>query len=157
MLSSATLSTTNFLSNDLFHLNFSPQLQSTNIIIKFDTKDLNTKNIPKTLEFLKLYLPNIAGAKCYNPENLPFMQEAAQTEIGHLFEHILLEYLSDESISIYKNRLLFSGVTTWNWKKEEKGVFRINITVGEKDKEIFINALEKSAILLKKILVSNSN
>ncbi len=155
MLSPALPSTLNSLQDDLFSLNYLPKTSGTDIVIRFNTKDFNTKNIPQTLGILKLHLPSIFFSKCYNPDNLPFTAEAAQTELGHLFEHILLEYLSDESISIYKDRLIFSGVTTWDWTKEEKGVFRINIAVGQNDKDIFLNALEKSVTLLKKILTSN--
>lgn len=149
------LSSDNLLQDELFFLSYTPQYLDTKIFIKFNTGQLNTRNIPQTLEFLKAYLPSIFFSKCYNPENFTFAREVLQTEIGHLFEHILLEYLSNESINIYKNRLIFSGVTTWDWKKDEKGVFRINITAGENDNGIFLNALEKSVVLLKKILTSN--
>lgn len=155
MLSSALIPTTYSLQDELFSLKYHPKISNTNIVIRFNTKDFNTKNIPQTLNLLRIDLPSILFSKCYNPDNLPFTQEAAQTELGHLFEHILLEYLSNESISVYKNRLVFSGVTTWDWTKEEKGIFRINITVGQKDRDIFLNALEKSVILLKRILTSN--
>lgn len=155
MLSSALIPTTHSLQDELFSLKYHPKISNTNIVIRFNTKDFNTKNIPQTLNLLRIDLPSIFFSKCYNPDNLTFTQEAAQTQLGHLFEHILLEYLSNESISIYKDRLVFSGVTTWDWTKEEKGVFRINITVGQKDRDIFLNALEKSTILLKKILTSN--
>lgn len=145
----------NFYDYNFFYLNYYHESDKTKILAKFEAPHLNTKNIPQTLKLLKRYLPSILYSRCYNPENLTFKKEVIQTEIGHLLEHIILEYLAEESFSKYKIRQIFKGITTWNWDKEEKGIFRIEITASTKDIDIFLNSLKKSTLLLEKILLSN--
>lgn len=144
----------NLLTNDFFSLQIKPKNSNTRIAMKLHMQDFTTKSFPRTLEILKKNLPSIFYSKCYNPNNFPFIKEATETEIAHLFEHILLENMSNESLSLYKSRLIFKGTTYWNWHKEEKGTFWIDLNIGSKDINIFINALEKSILLVKEIIES---
>lgn len=153
-MSSSSLIPFDLLNNNLFSLQLAPGNQDTEITMSLKTSEVTTSDLPETVSLLENHLPSIFYSKCYNPENLPFAIEVMQTEVGHLFEHILLEYLSEESIAIYRNRVIFKGETTWNWQKENRGIFRINLSVGGKDINIFVNALEKSILLLNEILKS---
>lgn len=111
-----------------------------------------TAIFPSTKKILEKLLPSILLSTCFNEEDLPFNQEVENTEIGHLFEHILLEYLCLEKLSYGYKEAVFSGRTNWNWQKDEEGTFHIIIDSGHSDAIFFPHAIEKSAILLRGIL-----
>lgn len=99
-------------------------------------------------------MPSIFNSRCFNEEYLPFCQEVRHTEIGHLFEHILLEYLSQIKFEQDRQKVIYSGTTAWDWEKYGAGVFLIKIDAGQKDVKIVKIALEKSVYLLSKIMDS---
>lgn len=138
--------------SDLFSLNINISSLKTFITMRLFTDFVNTSEIPATFAILERNLPSILKAKCYNYENLPFFKEVRQTEIGHLYEHILLEYLCKHKISKGVSSAEFSGVTNWNWKKDPRGTFHIKINAGFSLKDIIIPSLEKSTFLIKQII-----
>lgn len=138
--------------DDLFSLLVEHHVQNTRITMKLFTPTVNTRDIPWTYPFLKKHLPSILNAKCFNEENLPFSIEVRKTEIGHLFEHILLEHLCQEKLLKGYNRAMFSGNTKWNWKRDPWGMFHIYINMHASDIDIFPPALEKSMALLTMII-----
>lgn len=113
---------------------------------------VNTCELPHTFHFLYKSLPSILKSQCYNPDNLPFHKEVQQTEIGHLFEHILLEYLCLIKLELGYQKASFRGRTDWNWKKDPKGTFHIFITINSKDLLFLPQALDKSILLLKSLM-----
>lgn len=137
---------------DLFTLGIKQNTYYTKITMRLFTSIVNTKDIPYTLPTLKKILPSILRAECFNDKKLPFFKEVRKTEIGHLFEHILLEYLCISKISLGIQSACFEGHTHWNWEVEPKGTFHIYINTGYKDGEIFFGALKKSVELLSIIL-----
>ena len=118
---------------------------------------IHTSYLPQTHYILKSNLPQVLQSLCFNDSNLPFDLEVKDTEIGHLFEHVLLEYLCDLKIKNGHKEASFKGVTNWNWKIDAKGTFHIQIQIQPYDIEYFQEALEKSVALLNKILLSNSS
>lgn len=116
---------------------------------------LTTKAIPQTLSILKRRLPTIFLSKCFNDNKYSFLREAKNTEIAHLFEHILLEYLGILKRGNGRVRYVHNGVTWWNWVEEARGVFHISIDVGEGDKMYFEIALQKSLDLLSEMIDSS--
>jgi hypothetical protein len=78
------------------------------------------------------------------------------TEIGHLFEHILLEYLCLAKLDSGEKSAEFCGCTTWNWKREPKGMFHIEITKTQGDSLYFARAYQQSVQLLS-LITSTSN
>lgn len=138
--------------DDLFSLMVEHHTQTTRITMKLFTPTVNTRDIPWTYPFLKKHLPGILSAKCFNEENLPFSIEVRKTEIGHLFEHMLLEYLCQEKLLKGHNRAMFSGNTKWNWKRDPWGMFHIYINLHASDTDIFPAALKKSIALLTMII-----
>jgi hypothetical protein len=139
--------------DDLFSLSIEHHLQSTQIIMKLLIPTVNTKDIPWTYLSLQKNLPSILTSTCFNEEKLPFAIEVRQTEIGHLFEHILLEFLCQEKLLKGNcNEAIFSGNTKWNWERDPWGMFHIYIKIHRSDNDIFPRALEKSVGLLKKII-----
>lgn len=113
---------------------------------------LSTDNLPSTFKILNRDLPSIFTSKCFNEKNLPFTKEVLNTELGHLFEHILLEYLTILTRTHFKKNVSYSGKTSWNWVREELGLFHIKIDSGAKESSIFNEALALSSHLLEKII-----
>jgi hypothetical protein len=98
-------------------------------------------------ELLRL-LPNLLkNVKCYNGHNHHFATEMLATELGHLFEHIWLEVLCCEKIK-NASSAHYSGETSWNWKKEPRGLFHITLRAGTADREL----IEQAATISKRIL-----
>jgi hypothetical protein len=121
------------------------------------TAIINTRDIPDTIKLLEEHLPSIFLSKCFNEGNLPFVKEAEQTEIGHLFEHILLEYLCALKKERGVAKHVHNGVTHWNWEEDAWGVFHITVDSGNSDKEIFEEAVNLSIQLILTIFNSANN
>lgn len=116
---------------------------------------VNTKQIPNTFLILSKMLPTVLKSKCFNNQNKPFFEEVVETEMGHLFEHILLDYFCQYKIMNGCKKVVIGGVTDWNWKKDPIGTFRITINSGKNDISTFVNAFHKSTELFSIILNQN--
>lgn len=136
----------------LFSLEVMQKTTSTKIIMQSHHKHVNTGYIPFVDEILEKHLPTVLLTQCFNDENLPFAMEVKSTEIGHLFEHILLEYLCQIKIAKGAQSAVFSGKTSWNWLKDPRGKFHIRLTCGSRDADILPLALEKTIHLMKIVL-----
>lgn len=137
---------------DYFSLMLRHSKGKTTITMQLLTATVNTIELPSTRKILKETLPHILRSKCFNDEQLPFSVEVAQTEIGHLFEHILLEYLCYLKLAKGSRDVVFSGTTDWNWYRDPKGMFHICINSGLSNMDIFPEALERSITLLDRII-----
>ena len=116
---------------------------------------VNTNTLPKTHKILKKMLPSVLITECFNEQNIPFIEEVKHTEIGHLFEHILLENLCMLKIADGKSSATFRGRTHWNWKKDKKGIFHIIVSAGKKDAHLLPDALDQTIQLTNHILESD--
>jgi hypothetical protein len=116
---------------------------------------VNTADIPYAFDILKNFLPSVLTTECFNDERLPFSQEVRRTEIGHLFEHILLEYMCQLKIAKGHKSAVYAGRTSWNWERDPRGIFHIHINCKLKDADILPFALNKSIALMKIILQNN--
>src|SRR6185369_7243422 len=126
------------LNNKLYSLQVNQSPFKTNIQMNLRTDFYHTGNLPSTLSQLKQALPGVLKSKCFNEGNLPFSKEVLNTEIGHLFEHILLEYLCSVKISQGAKRAVFKGVTTWDWKKDVKGTYHITLYISPRDSKFLL-------------------
>lgn len=114
---------------------------------------VNTREIPTTYLTLKKLLPNIFLSECFNDGKLPFKKEVRETELGHLFEHILLEELCRIKALKGFKKVVFSGVTRWNWIQDEFGTFHIEVDAGFNDFDVMEKAIESSLVVFNEILV----
>lgn len=137
---------------NLFTLAVTQQSTSVKIMMQTLNSHTNTSKIPFIVDVLQKHLPNVLLTKCYNDTDLPFPVEVKNTETGHLFEHILLEYLCQLKIAKGYNEASFAGRTKWNWIKEPKGRFHIHLNCNAKDADILQPAVEKTIALMKIIL-----
>ncbi len=132
-------------------LNSSPSTISITLTLPGD--EMTTQHMPYVGNILKKELPTILKSKCFNENNIPFYKEVLSTELGHLFEHILLEYLCIAKINTGFQEAIFSGMTRWDWNKDPYGTFRIEISLTEEDKVFLSTALNKAMMLFEKILL----
>lgn len=114
---------------------------------------INTRELPHTFAILKRELPSILNTTCFNEFNIPFREEVKHTEMGHLFEHILLEYLCLNKLADGHNRAVYNGNTSWNWVKEKRGLFHIVVDVPASDKKYLEAALHQTHTLMSKLLL----
>lgn len=143
------------VSSPFYNLAVKNSAYGTQIKMTLTTDYFHTNYLPKTSRLLERLLPEVLETKCFNDMNLPFNEEVKNTEIGHLFEHILLEYLCQVKIGDGYQRASFKGLTNWNWKKDPRGTFHITIETKPKDIIYLQYALEKSIELLNRILERN--
>jgi len=118
---------------------------------------LTTKEFTHTSTVLKDTLPSIFASKCFNDLGFTFEKEVQATEIGHLFEHIILEYLCLSKIDSGYKEALYIGKTRWNWIKEPTGLFHITLNVPQEEKKLLYVSLSKGIVLLRKIMLSHSH
>src|SRR5690554_307945 len=52
-----------------------------------------TAAFPHVVSILDQHIPSIFTGTCFNERNVPFREEVIDTELGHLFEHLVIEYL----------------------------------------------------------------
>lgn len=131
-------------------VDFSPAISFLDITISPDF--LYTTTLPRTAEVLEALEPRVLESKCFNYRRVPFSEEVKKTEIAHLFEHIVLEYLCQESLATGPKRVHFSGLTSWNWHRESRGVFHIKINGTKIENNVFSQALSRSIALFDTIL-----
>lgn len=137
---------------DAFSLNIQHKSRSARIKMMMLKDPINTSEIPHTYYILKKLLPNVLTTECFNDQNLPFSQEVKNTEIGHLFEHILLEYMCQLKITRGCRSAVFEGRTRWNWERDPRGLFHISVNCSIRDHVILKDALNMSIALMRIIL-----
>lgn len=113
-----------------------------------------TDDLPDTFSILETNMPSVLQTKCFNDWDLPFVEEVKATSMGHLFEHIALDYLCVEKISGGSKSAKFSGHTIWNWDKYPEGSFLICLEVKPDDQRFLLSALPKTINLTETILRS---
>jgi hypothetical protein len=146
-----------FMIEDLFSLEIKQNRKNTIIAMQLHTPVVNTVDIPQTYELLEKFLPKIFHSECFNDANLPFAYEVRQTEIGHLFEHILLEYLCQIKLTTGCRNATYNGRTFWNWVKNPMGSFAIVIDAGPNDARILPIALNETIQLVSMIMRSQQD
>jgi len=144
-----------YVVDNLFSLMITQRKASARITMQLFYNQVNTHDIPSIVELLAQHLPNVLFTQCFNDEGYPFNVEVKNTEIGHLFEHILLEYLCQLKIAKGHTNASFSGRTKWNWIRDPRGKFHIQLTCGAKDSDILPEAIEKTVSLMKIILANH--
>lgn len=113
-----------------------------------------TDDLPATFGILETALPTVLETKCYNDHDLPFVEEVKATTMGHLFEHIALDYLCIDKVCAGSPGATFSGHTKWNWEKFPEGSFLVCIEMTPDDQKYLLSALPKTINLTEQILRS---
>lgn len=101
----------------------------------------STKQLTHTTRLLKKLVPSVLKTRCFNEKKLSFRKEVKNTQLGHLFEHILLDRLCEVKKKHGFKKVVHSGHTTWNWKEDERGTFHLFINTTQNDRAYFRLAL----------------
>ncbi|HRN70375.1 MAG TPA: hypothetical protein PLS49_04260 [Candidatus Woesebacteria bacterium] len=139
-----------------YRLTLKEKKASAEIIMQMSTPILNTLQLPETYSILEQSLPGVINSACFNEKNLPFAEELKQTEIGHLFEHIILQILLEKRIALGHTNFAINGRTSWNTKKQLH-IFKITIEIEKDLNNIFKAAVNEASILLNNILNTYQN
>lgn len=146
------MSKKNLYRSHYFSLDINQKNNNTTLRMKMGVPLVNTRSIPHTFSFLKSHAPSVLATRCFNDLNLAFDEEVKATELGHLFEHILLEQLCVLKISAGFANAVFNGRTYWNWERDPTGVFHIVIDIGKKEIALLLTALQNTIQLFESLL-----
>ena len=89
-----------------------------------DPDRFHTSQVPHLPRMLFRLFPRLAHHKCDNDLGLSFRQECRQTEIPHLFEHLIMELQAQAQ---YADVLILRGETEWNWRVDPRGRFHVYV------------------------------
>lgn len=114
-----------------------------------DNPIYKTSGIPETVNFLDIHMATIFNNQCFNDQKLSFREEVRDTEIPHLFEHMLIENMKMLAIKKF-GKASMHGETYWDFDKPQ-GEYNIKIKSSQFDNEIFSQSLVSSINLLEKL------
>lgn len=121
---------------------------------------ISTKSFPKTFNIIKKMIPGVLETECFNDHNFSFSKEIKNTEIGHLFEHIVIYLLKEHGISKHhdcdNDEVIYEGRTWWNWKENPKGKFFIEVNGPLVASDIFTKIIKQANSIIEIILMSQS-
>jgi hypothetical protein len=144
--------TTIRLSNPSLFLEANSDPSGVKLKIQFFDTPITTKKMTHILEVLDQKLPKIFLNKCFNDLNLTFREEVQATPLGHLFEHILLEYLCDELEISGARDICVRGETQWDWDADPVGLYHIKLSGLMVDKSQLKRAINQSIVLTQEII-----
>lgn len=124
------------------------------MVMRVNQQQAWTDDLPATFSILETQLPTVLQTKCFNDWGLPFIEEVKATTMGHLFEHIALDYLCIDKIQSGSKGAKFSGHTIWNWDKFPEGSFLVCLEIKPEDQQFLLTALPKTINLTESILRS---
>jgi len=139
-----------------YSLELTQKPKTTSIFMSLFTSETYTSSLPTCFPYLQQILPSIFKSSCFNSGYLPFSIEAKETEIGHLFEHIVLEYLCLEKLKLGFKSADYQALTTWNWYQNPIGTFKIDFQLNSNQIFLFLSSVSQSVKLLDKILETSN-
>lgn len=87
-----------------------------------DPSKCTTRHAPHIPKLLFKLLPHLAKHRCDNDKGYTFRRECRETEIPHLFEHLIIELQGQ----VHKTSVL-RGETEWNWRVDPRGLFHVHV------------------------------
>jgi hypothetical protein len=87
-----------------------------------DPSRYSTAHAPHIPRLLFKLFPHLARHRCENDNGYSFRRECQETEIPHLFEHLIIELQGQaQRVSNLK------GETEWNWRVDPRGRFHVYV------------------------------
>lgn len=136
------------LSSQYFSLEFFQLEKQLSIKMNMKVNIYKTNLIPATFHILDRLLPGIYKHECFNYQKRSFAKEVTNTETGHLFEHILLEYIFRLNSQRGVKEICLKGQTNWNWVMDSRGTFHININSGFENLSVLQEAVCRGVELM---------
>jgi hypothetical protein len=113
-----------------------------------DPSRYSTRHAPHIPRLLFKLFPHLARHRCENDNGYSFRRECQETEIPHLFEHLIIELQGQaQRVSTLK------GETEWNWHVDPRGRFHVYV---EYDNEMLVLGAIRAAERIINALDSKS-
>lgn len=130
---------------------------STRTTIAFNVSNggVRTGFYPETMDIVKKFIPGVLKTKCFNERHNSFDVEVVNTEIAHLFEHIVIQSICEIRKSKGLVYCKYHGETEWDWSLYNFGNFKIVINACLEDTEELEGALMKASSIVKSIMASS--
>ena len=104
-------------------ISIQPELRRIQLLVEMsDPERLVTSQVPHLPRRLFRLLPEMATHRCENGHGLSFRQECRDTEIPHIFEHLIIE-LQGRAQPVEVLR----GETEWDWSVDPWGQFHVTV------------------------------
>lgn len=93
------------------------------VVVGVDDRGMmRTSSIPGLAQRMLEVLPTLETHRCDNPDGRPFAEEIADTEVPHLFEHIIMEIMA-----LSGSPRTLKGQTRWDFRRDGRGIFRVSV------------------------------
>lgn len=89
----------------------------------------NTKQIAGFSDRCLSHHPHLKFHLCDNDKCQSFPEELKETELAHVFEHVLLDLIGEKDKEIRR----IKGYTSWDWRKSERNTYEIHLHYTEKE------------------------
>lgn len=91
-------------------------------LVRVDPERIRTSDVPQLPERILSALPGLARHRCENDTGARFVDEARDTELAHLLEHVTFELMAQSG-----SPRTLKGETVWDFPRDGRGVFRVKL------------------------------
>ena len=91
-------------------------------------------------------MPRLSHHTCHNGQGLTFRQECKNTEIPHLFEHLIIELQLQAQ---QRPTDVLRGETEWDWQRDPRG--RFNVSVDYDNELLAVGAIRLAERVMREI------
>lgn len=92
------------------------------VVVRVEAHHLRTSLDEAVAERALEMLPGLATHRCSTASARSFVDEMKDTEVPHLFEHVVLELMAGAG-----SPRDLKGETAWDFRREGHGVFRVSV------------------------------
>ena len=107
---------------EIVDIHFNKNKQVRLVVEMPNPEHISTTQSPHLPKMLFKLFPHLSRHRCHNDEGIPFRKECLDTEIPHLFEHLIIEIQGN----IAKTSA-FKGETEWDWRIDPRGRFYVTV------------------------------
>jgi len=105
-----------------------------------------TSQVPELKQNILRMFPSIVDHQCDNDRKVDFVEELTDTEIAHVFEHVLIEIIGQED----ELAVSLKAQTIWNWRLNPRWTYQIEVDYANED--IFLRSVVKTAKVLREMI-----
>ncbi|GAB4452677.1 MAG: hypothetical protein OHK0029_04040 [Armatimonadaceae bacterium] len=102
-----------------------PEIKRIKLIVQMPDPDrFLTSQVPHLPRLLFRLLPRLGSHTCHNDYGHSFRRECRETEIPHVFEHLIIEL---QLLAQQNPEDRLSGETEWNWQIDPRGFYHVSV------------------------------
>ncbi|MDX1932905.1 MAG: hypothetical protein SFU56_09900 [Capsulimonadales bacterium] len=128
----------------VLEISVKPEVRRISMVVDTEGPDcFLTSQMPHITRGLFRLIPRLASHTCHNGKGKSFRQECRNTEIPHLFEHLIIELqlMAQQNADDH-----LRGETEWNWQQDPYG--RFHVTVEYQDEMLAIGSIRLAERIL---------